>query len=126
AYQNKIFKHSDLNYVKLLQLQAEKDKNPPLYIYEAIGFSYWSPMAHALPEDIKNNMDLILYSNHASQQNLYISIFHRPQDNALEFCFEYLMNEKPEEDLKRPIRGYEKVNAYGNIGRKYYARKNIG
>ncbi len=100
AYQNKIFKHSDLNYVKLLQLQAEKDKNPPLYIYEAIGFSYWSPMAHALPEDIKNNMDLILYSNHASQQNLYISIFHRPQDNALEFCFEYLMNEKPEEDLK--------------------------
>lgn len=98
--QNRIFRHSDLNYIKLLQLQNEKDHNPPLYVYEAVGFSYWSPMEHPLPEDVKRNMDLVLYSNHASTQNLYISIFHRPKDNALEFCLEYLLKEEPEEDLK--------------------------
>lgn len=99
SYQNHIFRHADMNYIQALKMQTEKDHNPPLYVYEAIGFSYWSPMDHALPEEIKNNMELVLYSNHASTQNLYISIFHRPKDNALEFCFEYLLKEKPEKDL---------------------------
>ncbi len=99
AYQNHIFKHANMNYIKAVQMQAEKDKNPPLYVHEAIGFSYWSPMEHKLPAELKDNLELVLYSNHASQQNLYISIYHRPKDNALEFVFEYLLKEKPEKDL---------------------------
>ncbi len=99
AYQNRIFRHADMNYIQALKMQTEKDHNPPLDVYESIGFSFWSPMDHKLPQDVKESMDLVLYSNHASTQNLYISIFHRPKDNALELCFEYLLKEKPEEHL---------------------------
>ena len=102
-WQKRMFRHAKANYLHTIGFQREKDKTPlsmPMHTYEPLGFSYWPPMEHKMPEDVKKGMELVMCSTRASQQNLYITNHHRPSDGALEIGMEYKLDENPLEDIK--------------------------
>lgn len=101
TWQKQMFKHAKANYLYSIVFQREKDKREGnSYTYEPLGFSYWSPMEHPIPEDIKKGMELVMCSTRASQQNLYITNYIRPNDGRLEVSMEYKVRENPLEYIK--------------------------
>lgn len=100
GWEKQMFRHAKANYLHTIGFQKEKDHTPTSFTYEPLGFSYWPPMEHKMPEDVKKGMELVMCSTRASQQNLYITNHHRPSDGALEIGMEYKVEEDPLEDLK--------------------------
>lgn len=88
--QNKVFRHANYDPVALTMQRAEKWKYQPGGSYESISLTY-QPLTNS--EYVNNMPDIpyksMWYTNGVAAQPLYLTVMHRPEDNGLNFNFEY-------------------------------------
>ncbi len=90
AEQNKIFRHANYDPIELTRKRAQYWKIQPGSSYESISLTY-QPLtlkgyAGKMPDiDYKSYW----YTNGVAAQPLYLTVMHRPEDNGMNFNFEY-------------------------------------
>ncbi|MGN0620268.1 MAG: condensation domain-containing protein [Porcipelethomonas sp.] len=88
--QNRIFRHANYDPILLTMNRSRYWKLKPGASYESISLTY-QPMT--LQQDTPQMPDVayksMWYSNGVAAQPLYLTIMHRPEDNGLNFNFEY-------------------------------------
>ena len=90
AEQNKVFRHANYDPIELTRKRGEYWKIQPGASYESISLNYQ-------PLTLKNNTvkmpevdyKSFWYTNGVAAQPLYLTVMHRPDDNGLNFNFEY-------------------------------------
>lgn len=90
AEQNKIFRHANFDPIELTMKRADYWKTKLGTSYECMSLTY-QPLTS---KQAANNMPDIpyksrWYSNGVAGQPLYLTVMHRPEDNGLNFNFEY-------------------------------------
>ena len=90
AEQNKVFRHANYDPIELTRKRGQYWKIQPGASYESISLTYQ-------PLTMKNNTvkmpdvdyKSFWYTNGVAAQPLYLTVMHRPEDNGLNFNFEY-------------------------------------
>lgn len=101
AEQNQIFRHANYDPVALRMKQAQYWKTIPGSCYESISLTY-QPLTinkntKSMPDiDYKN----MWYTNGVASQPLYLTVMHRPEDNGLNFNFEYKKDMVSDEEMQ--------------------------
>lgn len=88
--QNKVFRHANFDPIEYTRKRAEYWKTQLGSSYESMSLTY-QPLTS---KQAANNMPDIpyksyWYSNGVAGQPLYLTVMHRPEDNGLNFNFEY-------------------------------------
>lgn len=88
--QNKIFRHANYDPIELTMKRAKYRKFAPGASYESISLTY-QPLTLREKNTEMPDIDYksFWYSNGVAAQPLYLTIMHRPEDNGLNFNFEY-------------------------------------
>ena len=90
AEQNKIFRHANYDPIELTVKRGKHWKNLPGTSYESISLTY-QPLT--INKNTKEMPDIpyksFWYTNGVAGQPLYLTVMHRPEDNGLNFNFEY-------------------------------------
>ncbi len=90
AEQNKIFRHANYNPIALTMQRAKHYKFAPGASYESISLTYQPlTLQHDTPDMPDIPYKSMWYSNGVAGQPLYLTVMHRPEDNGLNFNFEY-------------------------------------
>ena len=89
--QNKIFRHANHDSIDLTMKRSKRWKLGPGASYESISLTY-QPLTIQQEEqdsipDVKYKS--MWYTNGVAAQPLYLTVMHRPEDNGLNFNFEY-------------------------------------
>lgn len=88
--QNRIFRHANFDPIELTMMRSRLRKFRPGASYESISLTY-QPLT--LRQDTPDVPDIpyksMWYSNGVAAQPLYLTVMHRPEDNGLNFNFEY-------------------------------------
>lgn len=90
AEQSRIFRHANFDPVELTMKRADYWKTRPGTSYESMSLTY-QPLTS---KQTASNMPDIPYKSHwysngVAGQPLYLTVMHRPEDNGLNFNFEY-------------------------------------
>ena len=90
AEQNRIFRHANYDPIELTMKRAKYRKFAPGASYESISLTY-QPLTLREKNTKMPDIDYktFWYSNGVAAQPLYLTIMHRPEDNGLNFNFEY-------------------------------------
>lgn len=101
AEQNRIFRHANYDPIELNSKRAKYRKLAPGASYECMSLTY-QPLTlreknAALP-DI--NYKSFWYSNGVAAHPLYLTVMHRPEDNGLNFNFEYKRDVVTEHEME--------------------------
>lgn len=99
--QNKIFRHANFDPIALNTMRAEHWHNIRGTSYESISLTY-QPLtiknaAEKMPDVSYKSM---WYTNGVAAQPLYLTVMHRPEDNGLNFNFEYRVDAVTEEEMQ--------------------------
>lgn len=90
AEQNKVFRHANFDPIELTMKRADYWKTQLGTSYECMSFTY-QPLTSK--QTVDNIPDIPYksqwYSNGVAAQPLYLTVMHRPEDNGLNFNFEY-------------------------------------
>lgn len=90
AEQNKLFRHANADPIAVRMMQAKAWNAIPGSCYESISLTY-QPLT--LNKGTKEMPDIpyksMWYTNGVAGQALYLTVMHRPEDNGLNFNFEY-------------------------------------
>ena len=99
--QSRIFRHSNVDPVELTQKRAKRYNLRPGASYESISLTY-QPLS--LENDAAKMPDIAYkskwYSNGVAAQPLYLTVMHRPEDNGLNFNFEYKKDVVTEQEMQ--------------------------
>lgn len=99
--QNRIFRHSNYDPIELTMKRSKYWKLRPGASYESISLTY-QPLT--VQQDTPEMPDIayksMWYSNGVAAQPLYLTIMHRPEDNGLNFNFEYKKDVVTEEEME--------------------------
>lgn len=99
--QNRIFRHADFDPIELTMKRSRYWKLRPGASYESISLTY-QPLS--LQNDADKMPDIayksMWYTNGVAAQPLYLTIMHRPEDNGLNFNFEYKKDVVTEEEME--------------------------
>lgn len=92
--QVKIFRHANFDPIELTMMRAKKWKYQPGGTYESISLTYQPLTINDRTKKQKEKMPDIpykscWYTNGVAAQPLYLTVMHRPEDNGLNFSFEY-------------------------------------
>lgn len=101
AEQNKIFRHANFDPIELTVKRNKFWNIKPGTSYESISLTY-QPLT---VKSDKNDMPDIpyksfWYTNGVAGQPLYLTIMHRPEDNGLNFNFEYRRDAVTEDEME--------------------------
>lgn len=100
AEQNKIFRHANYDPIAFRMKQQEQWKTPQGTCYESISFTY-QPLTlnndTKIPDVAYKSM---WYTNGVASQALYLTLMHRPEDNGLNFNFEYKKEIVTDEEMQ--------------------------
>ena len=90
AEQNKIFRHANYDPIELTMKRGKYRKFAPGASYESISLTY-QPLTIREKNTEMPDIDYktFWYSNGVAAQPLYLTVMHRPEDNGLNFNFEY-------------------------------------
>lgn len=99
--QNRIFRHAEFDPIELTAKRARYWKLRPGASYESISLTY-QPLS--LQDDKDKMPDIayksMWYTNGVAAQPLYLTVMHRPEDNGLNFNFEYKKDVVTEEEMQ--------------------------
>lgn len=101
AEQNKIFRHANFDPIEVNMKRAEHWKNIRGTSYESIALTY-QPLT--VKKNTKEMPDVpyksMWYTNGVAGQPLYLTVMHRPEDNGLNFNFEYRVDAVSEQEMQ--------------------------
>ncbi|MGN0633958.1 MAG: condensation domain-containing protein [Oscillospiraceae bacterium] len=99
--QNKIFRHAEFDPIELTMMRSKYWKLRPGASYESISLTY-QPMGLDKEKDKMPDISYksMWYTNGVAAQPLYLTIMHRPEDNGLNFNFEYKKDVVTEEEME--------------------------
>lgn len=99
--QNKIFRHSNYDPVQILAKRAQLYNQESGAGYEDISLTY-QPLTMKTHDDRLDNIKYKSqwYTNGVAAQPLYLTIMHDPQDDGLDFYFEYQVGMFSHEQLE--------------------------
>lgn len=101
AEQNKIFRHSNFDPIELTVMRNKQWSITPGTSYESISLTY-QPLT--IKKNTKEMPDVayksLWYSNGVAAQPLYLTVMHRPEDNGLNFNFEYRVDAVSEYEMQ--------------------------
>lgn len=99
--QNKIFRHANYDPIELTVKRNKQWNMTPGTSYESISLTY-QPLTIN-----KNNREMpdvpyksFWYTNGVAAQPLYLTVMHRPEDNGLNFNFEYRVDAVTEHEMQ--------------------------
>lgn len=99
--QNKIFRHANYDPIEYTMKRGQYWKYRPGGSYESISLTY-QPLT--LKKDTPEIPDIpyksYWYSNGVAAQPLYLTVMHRPEDNGLNFNFEYRVDAVTEKEME--------------------------
>lgn len=88
--QNKIFRHANYDPIELTMNRSKFRKFTPGASYESISLTYQPLTIRGKNADLPDiDYKTFWYSNGVAGQPLYLTVMHRPEDNGLNFNFEY-------------------------------------
>lgn len=101
AEQNKIFRHANFDPIELTVMRNKQWNIVPGTSYESISLTY-QPLT--INKNTKKMPDVpyksFWYSNGVAGQPLYLTVMHRPEDNGLNFNFEYRVDAVSEYEMQ--------------------------
>lgn len=101
AKQNQIFRHANYDPIRLTMERGQYWKNRPGTSYESISLTY-QPLT--LNQNTKEMPDIpyksYWYTNGVAGQPLYLTVMHRPEDNGLNFNFEYRVDAVTQQEME--------------------------
>lgn len=101
AEQNKIFRHANYDPIALTMKRGQYWKNQPGTSYESISLTY-QPLS--MRQGSKELPDIpyksYWYTNGVAAQPLYLTVMHRPEDNGLNFNFEYRVDAVTQQEME--------------------------
>ena len=90
AEQNKIFRHANYDPIELTMKRGQYWKIKPGASYESISLTYQPLTLNSRSKDMPDiKYKSFWYTNGVAAQPLYLTVMHRPEDNGLNFNFEY-------------------------------------
>lgn len=99
--QNKIFRHADYDPIELTIKRGQYWKYKPGTSYESLSLTYQpltdAKSAERMPDIPYKSM---WYTNGVAGQPLYLTVMHRPEDNGLNFSFEYRKDAVTEQEME--------------------------
>ncbi len=88
--QTKIFRHANYDPIEYTMKRAKYRKFAPGASYESISLTYQPLTLRNAGDDLPDiDYKTFWYSNGVAGQPLYLTVMHRPEDNGLNFNFEY-------------------------------------
>ena len=101
AEQNKVFRHANFDPVELNTMRAQHWKNIRGTSYESISMTYQPLTVKNASEKMPDvSYKSFWYTNGVAAQPLYITVMHRPEDNGLNFNFEYRVDAVSENEMQ--------------------------
>ncbi len=101
AEQNKIFRHANYDPIELTMKRGQYWKNKPGTSYESMALTYQPLTFHGSKYQMPSNpYKSIWYTNGVAGQPLYLTVMHRPEDNGLNFNFEYRKDAVTEHEME--------------------------
>lgn len=99
--QSKIFRHANYDPIELTMKRAKYRKFSPGASYESISLTY-QPLTIREKNTEMPDVDYktFWYSNGVAAQPLYLTVMHRPEDNGLNFNFEYKKDVVSEQEME--------------------------
>lgn len=101
AEQNKIFRHANYDPIEYTMKRGQHWKYQPGTSYESITLTY-QPLT--INKDTPEMPDIpyksCWYTNGVASQPLYLTVMHRPEDNGLNFNFEYRADAVTESEME--------------------------
>lgn len=101
AEQNKIFRHANFDPIELTVMRNKQWNILPGTSYESISLTY-QPLT--INKNTKEMPDIpyksFWYTNGVAGQPLYLTVMHRPEDNGLNFNFEYRVDAVTEHEMQ--------------------------
>lgn len=99
--QSKIFRHANYDPIELTMKRAKYRKFAPGASYESISLTY-QPLTIREKNTEMPDVDYktFWYSNGVAAQPLYLTVMHRPEDNGLNFNFEYKKDVVTEQEME--------------------------
>ncbi|MDD6081975.1 MAG: hypothetical protein PUB89_03885, partial [Oscillospiraceae bacterium] len=99
--QNKIFRHANYDPIEYTMKRGQYWKYKPGTSYESISLTY-QPIT--ITKDTPEMPDIpyksYWYSNGVAAQPLYLTVMHRPEDNGLNFNFEYRIDAVTDKEME--------------------------
>lgn len=99
--QSRIFRHANYDPIELTMRRGQYWKSAPGTSYESISLTYQPLTAR---QNVKDMPDVpyksMWYSNGVAGQPLYLTVMHRPEDNGLNFNFEYRKDAVTEQEME--------------------------
>lgn len=101
AEQNKIFRHANYDPIEYTMKRGQYWKNQPGTSYESISLTYQPLTAKSSSWEIPDiPYKSFWYTNGVAAQPLYLTVMHRPEDNGLNFNFEYRKDAVTEQEME--------------------------
>lgn len=101
AEQNRIFRHANFDPIELTVKRGQHWKMSPGSSYESISLTYQPLTVRDASEKMPDvSYKSFWYTNGVAAQPLYLTVMHRPEDNGLNFNFEYRVDAVTEEEMR--------------------------
>ncbi len=100
AEQNTIFRHANFDPIELTMMRGKHYKYAPGGSYESISLTYQPLTARRSAEMPDVSYKSMWYTNGVAGQPLYLTVMHRPEDNGLNFNFEYRTDAVTEAEMQ--------------------------
>ncbi|MGN0607053.1 MAG: condensation domain-containing protein, partial [Oscillospiraceae bacterium] len=99
--QNKIFRHANYDPIEYTMKRGQYWKYQPGTSYESISLTYQPlTITKDTPEMPNIPYKSYWYSNGVAAQPLYLTVMHRPEDNGLNFNFEYRVDAVTDKEME--------------------------
>ena len=99
--QNKIFRHANYDPIEYTMKTGQYWKYQPGTSYESISLTYQPlTITKDTPEMPNIPYKSYWYSNGVAAQPLYLTVMHRPEDNGLNFNFEYRIDAVTDKEME--------------------------
>lgn len=101
AEQNKIFRHANYDPIEYIMKRGQHWKYQPGTSYESISLTYQPLTINRNTPDMPDiPYKSYWYTNGVAGQPLYLTVMHRPEDNGLNFNFEYRADAVTESEME--------------------------
>lgn len=101
AEQNRIFRHANYDPIELNSKRAKYRKLAPGASYECMSLTYQPLTLREKNAELPDiNYKSFWYSNGVAAHPLYLTVMHRPEDNGLNFNFEYKKDVVTEHEME--------------------------
>lgn len=99
--QNRIFRHANFDPIEYTMRRSKYRKFAPGASYESISLTYQPLTLREKNTELPDvNYKSLWYSNGVAAQPLYLTVMHRPEDNGLNFNFEYKKDVVTEHEME--------------------------